>query len=133
MPDAFAAWLKAYPIGESVCPANFFRKERAVRRLAGFRVWSDYVPTLNLDPPELPEPDEDAPVWPHNALRHTAASVAVALDKPLSILLFEHGHAGGEDTLRKHYLGKMPKKDALAITALQPKSAQKRNPMKVVA
>lgn len=123
MPATFAAWLREYPVGESVCPPNFFRKEKAVRRLAGFGVWSDYVAAMNFDPPIPAEPDDDDPKWPHNALRHTAASVAVALDKPLSILLFEHGHTGGEETLRKHYVGKMTKKDALAIEALVPKSS----------
>ena len=121
MPDTFAIWIKAYPVGEAVCPANFFRKEKAVRRLAGFQVWSDYVESMNLTPPLAATPDEEAPAWPHNALRHTAASVSVALDKPLSVLLFEHGHTGGEETLKKHYLGKMTKKDAQAIWALAPK------------
>ncbi len=126
MPDSFAVWLKAYPITDSVCPANYNRKEKAVRRLAGFRVWSDYVSTMAFDPPVSAIPDDDAVEWPHNALRHTAASVAVALKKPLSDLIFEHGHSGGEETLKSHYIGKMSKSDAQKIWKLAPKKSSSR-------
>jgi len=50
MPEPLAAWLTAYPIGDCVTPANWARKEKAVRRLAGWKVWSDHVPTLDLKP-----------------------------------------------------------------------------------
>jgi integrase len=123
MPDNFAKWLKAYPLTESVCPANFSRKEKAVRRLAGFSVWSDFVVKMGFDPPMPAEPGLDTVEWPHNALRHTAASVAVALKKPLQDLLFEHGHTGGEDTLKRHYLGKMTKREAEKIWQLAPKKS----------
>jgi len=123
MPDSFAVWLKAYPITDTVCPANYARKEKAVRRLAGFRVWSDYVSTMAFDPPVSTIPDDDAVEWPHNALRHTAASVAVALKKPLSDLIFEHGHSGGEETLKSHYVGKMPMREAETIWNLGPKKS----------
>lgn len=62
-----------------------------------------------------------------NALRHTSASVAVALKKPLPYLLFEHGHTGGEETLKKHYLGLMPKPQAQAIWALAPDKKGKKS------
>lgn len=116
MPPPLARWLKAYPIGKHVCPPNYNRKQLAVKRLAGFRVWSDYV--TNFD--KKPEPDDTDIEWPQNALRHTAASMAVALKKPLPDLLFEHGHTGGEETLKKHYLGLMPKSEAKAIWDLEP-------------
>ncbi len=70
MSPTLSAWLKAYPIGESVLPSNWKRKEMAVRRLAGWRVWTDLV-----DPPS---PPDDLPEWPDNALRHTHATVAIA-------------------------------------------------------
>lgn len=48
--------------------------------------------------------------------------MAVALKKPLPDLLFEHGHTGGEETLKKHYLGLMPPSEAKKIWALAPDS-----------
>ncbi len=117
MPPPLARWLKAYPISKFVCPPNFNRKQLALKRLAGFKVWSDYVKKYGLKE----TPDEKLPEWPQNALRHTAASVSVALKKPLPDLLFEHGHSGGEETLKKHYLGLMPKSQAETIWNLSPK------------
>lgn len=119
MPPTLAAWLKAYPVGESVLPGNWERKERAVRRLAGFRVWSDWV-----DPND---PPDDLPPWPGNALRHTAATVAIASGQTMSTLIFQHGHSGGETTLKNHYVGRMTKKDALAILAIGPKGKKLSN------
>jgi hypothetical protein len=124
MPDPLAAWLAVYPIADCVCPPNWSRKEKAVRRLAGWKVWSDLVPTLKLKNPMKAEPPENAPEWPQNALRHTAASVALALGKDLQTLIFEHGHSGGTEMLRKHYIGRMPKKDAQAIWTLGPKGTK---------
>ena len=83
MPEPLAAWLKAYPIiGESVTPPDWTRKEKAVRRLAGFKVWSDLVPRLKISPPMEATPPDVLPDWPENGLRHTAATVSVALGKP---------------------------------------------------
>jgi integrase len=127
MPDTLAAWLEAYPITDCVCPPNWHRKEKAVRRLAGWKVWSDLVPTLPFKKRMQAEPPEDAPEWPQNALRHTAASVALALGKELQTLIFEHGHSGGTEMLRKHYIGRMPKKDAQAIWTLGPKGTKLPN------
>jgi integrase len=112
MPAPLVAWLEGYPIGDRVCPSNWRRKEKAVRRLAGWKVWSDLVPE--------PEPPENAPPWPGNALRHTAASVAVALGKPIEQLVFEHGHSGGLVMLRRHYLGVMTKAEAVKISSIGP-------------
>lgn len=120
MPAPLAEWLKIYPIGDFVTPPNWQRKEKAVRRMAGWKVWSDLVPALKVDPPLSAEPPDDAPEWPQNALRHTAASVALALGKALESLIFEHGHAGGVEMLRRHYIGRMPKRDALAIWSIGP-------------
>jgi integrase len=127
MPPPLAAWLEAYPIGASVTPTDWERKEKAVRRLAGFRVWSDLVPRLKLKPKLEATPDDDLPEWPANALRHTAATVAVALGKPIEQLVFEHGHTGGLEMLRRHYVGAMPKRDALAIWAIGPNGTKLSN------
>jgi len=112
MPEPLAAWLAAYPVGETVCPANWTRKDKFVRRMAGFKVWSDMT-----DPKE---PGDELPAWPENALRHTAATVSVNLGKPIEQLIFEHGHTGGLEMLRRHYVGAMPKAQALAIWNLRP-------------
>jgi len=112
MPAALAAWLKAYPLGATVLPANWHKKEKAVRRLAGWKVWSDLV-----DPAK---PADDLPDWPHNALRHTHASVHVALGKPLESLTFEFGHSGGTQVLKSNYVGVMPKAEATKIMKIRP-------------
>lgn len=112
MTPTLAAWLKSYPAIDSVLPANWVRREKAVRRLAGWGVWCDLV-----DPAE---PPEDLPKWPANALRHTHASAAIALGKPIESLIFEFGHSGGVATLKSYYAGVMPKKDALKIGSIGP-------------
>ncbi len=120
MPEPLTAWLKAYPLGDSVTPPNWSRKEKAVRRLAGWAVWSDHVVTMKLDPPLDAAPPANFPEWPQNALRHTAATISIALGKPIETLTFEHGHVGGLEMLRRHYVGAMPKAEALKIWALRP-------------
>lgn len=120
MPEPLASWLASYPIGESVTPANWSRKEKAVRRLAGWKVWSDHVCTMDFNPAMDASPPADLPEWPQNALRHTAATVSIALGKPIEQLTFEHGHVGGLEMLRRHYVGAMPKAEALKIWALRP-------------
>lgn len=119
MPPPLGEWLKAYPIKEDVTPPDWERKQKAVRRLAGFRVWSDLLPE--------PTPSPALPEWPANALRHTAATVSVAMGKPIEQLIFEHGHTGGMEMLRRHYVGAMPKREALAIWSIGPKGKKLSN------
>ena len=116
MPAPLAAWLEAYPVADTVLPANWFRKEKAVRRLAGWRIWCDL-----FDPPSAPE---DLPEWPDNALRHTHASVMVALGGPLDSLTFEFGHSGGAQVLKSHYVGVMSKAEAIKIWSLGPNGTE---------
>lgn len=116
MPPVLAAWLHAYPIAETVLPANWFRKEKGVRRKAGWNVWCDL-----FDPPKAPE---DFPDWPDNALRHTHASVMVALGKPLESLTFEFGHSGGAAVLKSHYVGAITKAEAEKIWTLGPNGTE---------
>lgn len=118
MPPGLAAWFKAYPIGETVIPPNWNRKQKAIRRLAGWRVWSDLVPQIDkeLDPAA---PD-NLPPWPENAIRHTNASVLLATGATIETLGFEFGHTGGSEMLRRHYAGVMPRKEAVAILSIGP-------------
>ncbi len=116
MPAPLAAWLEVHPIAETVLPANWARKERAVRREAGWRVWCNLY-----DPPEA---DEDAPDWPDNGLRHTHASVMVALGKSLDNLTFEFGHSGGAAVLKSHYVGVMTKAEAIEIWSIGPEETE---------
>jgi integrase/recombinase XerD len=132
MPEPLAAWLKVYPVGQSVTPANWSRKEKAVRRLAGWKVWSNHVPTMKLSPPMDATPPDDLPEWPQNALRHTAATVSIALGKPIETLTFEHGHVGGLEMLRRHYVGAMPKAEALKIWALRPEKKRAKESAKKI-
>jgi integrase len=120
MPEPLARWIKRYPIGERVTPPDWDRKEKAVRRLAGFGVSSDLVPRLPIKPRLKASPPPDLPKWPHNALRHTAATCAVAFGKPIEQLIFEHGHSGTLEMLRRHYVGALPKSEALKIWAIEP-------------
>ncbi len=83
-----------------------------MRRKAGWRVWCDL-----FDPPGAPE---DSPDWPDNGLRHTHASVMVALGKPLDNLTFEFGHSGGAAVLKSHYVGVMTKAEAIKIWSIGP-------------
>ena len=119
MPNGLAAWLKAYPIGESVIPLNWNRKQKAIRRLAGWRVWSDLVPYV--DPKLGNAAPESLPPWPKNAIRHTNASILLATGATLETLGFEFGHTGGSEMLRRHYAGVMPRKEAVAILAIGPR------------
>jgi integrase len=112
MPAPLAAWLKFYPVATTVLPANWFRKEKAVRREAGWKVWCDL-----FDPPEA---DDSLPEWPDNGLRHTHASAMVALGKPLDNLTFEFGHSGGAAVLKSHYVGVMTKAEAIEIWSIGP-------------
>jgi hypothetical protein len=50
----------------------------------------------------------------------------VALGKPIETLVFEHGHAGGLQMLRTHYVGKITKADALKIWAMRPQTKTKK-------
>lgn len=119
MPPALAEWLEVYSIKETVIPPNWNRKQKAIRRLAGWRVWSDLVPYI--DPSLEPAAPDNLPPWPENAIRHTNASVLLATGATVETLGFEFGHTGGSEMLRRHYAGVMPRKEALAILAIGPR------------
>jgi integrase len=106
--ETLRVWLDAYPFRP--CP-NWKPVDCALRRLAGWDVASSLL--------ESP-PDPSRGRWPQNALRHSHASYAIAAGEPLEKLLFEFGHVGGVEVLRKHYVGRASKKQAEEFFALRP-------------
>lgn len=98
-----------------IVPPNWLDLSKSVRRRAG---WD--VAARLLKNPKKPTRGN----WPANACRHTCASVQVAIGTPLDELTFKFGHSGGHDLLRKHYVSRLTKKDALAILAIGPNSSE---------
>jgi integrase len=98
-----------------VTPPNWTDVSKSVRRRAGWNVAARL-----LENPPKPTRGE----WPANACRHTCASVQVTIGTPLDDLTFKFGHSGGHDLLRKHYVSRLTKKDALAILAIGPNGSK---------
>lgn len=96
---------------DAIVPPNWVDVSKSVRRRAGWNV----VARL-LDKPPKPTRGE----WPSNGCRHTCASVQVAIGTPLEDLTFKFGHSGGHDLLRRHYVSRLTKKDAIAILSIGP-------------
>lgn len=119
-----AAWLTATR-GEvdddsRIVPSNWTDISKSVRRRAG---WSVAARLLNAQIKagkiqSLPKISRGK--WPSNACRHTCASVQVAIGTPLEDLTFKFGHSGGHDLLRRHYVSRLTKKDAIAILCVGP-------------
>ena len=101
-----------------IVPPNWIDVSKSVRRRAGWNVAARL-----LDKPPKPKRGK----WPSNACRHTCASVQVAIGTPLDDLTFKFGHSGGHDLLRKHYVSRLTKKDALAILAIGPNGSEISN------
>ncbi len=113
------AWMDATR-GESandspIVPPNWTDVSKSVRRRAGW----DVAARLLEDPPK-----PTRGIWPANACRHTCASVQVAIGTALDDLTFKFGHSGGHDLLRKHYVSRLTKKNALAILATGPNGSK---------
>lgn len=117
MCEALRAWLDACrpgdaDVGDRIVGGNWREVSKRVRRLAG---WDVAARGLEVAPPE---PTRGR--WPQNVCRHTSASMLVALGEPLETLLFQHGHAGGHELLRRHYVGTMTKAEAVEILSIGP-------------
>jgi integrase len=125
------AWLDATR-GDSqddttIVPANWSDVSKSVRRRAGWnvaaRLLNDQVKVGKLK--KLPKITRGK--WPTNACRHTCASVQVAIGTPLDDLTFKFGHSGGHDLLRRHYVSRLTKKDAIAILSIGPGGSEVSN------
>lgn len=110
------AWIMAYR-GDAqpdalIVGANWVNKARISRRRAGWDV--------STQPPLKDAPPVTRGGWPQNCMRHTCASIQVAVGTPLEDLIFAFGHSSGTALLKQHYLGQVTKKDALAILHIGP-------------
>lgn len=98
--------------GDLIVPSNWKEVSKAVRRRAG---WDVSARTLK----NPPEPTKGT--WPANSPRHTCASVLVAMGTPLESLIFQFGHSGGYDLLRRHYVSRLSQEDAEMILGISPR------------
>ncbi len=90
------AWLRLVGVPRTICPANFVRRWGRLRAAAG------------LDK------------WPHDAMRHTFASMHYAHHQNESLLKAQMGHSDEEDVLFQHYRGLVSRREAAAFWALRP-------------
>ena len=84
LPPMALGWLRLWEglcPGEWIIPPNFTRLWRALRKEAGLKE------------------------WPHDVLRHTAASMHYAINQDENALRAMLGHSKGEDTLFECYRG----------------------------
>jgi integrase len=114
------AWIDAYTPTDAdkadfITGPNWKEVSKAVRRLAGWNVAARILEK---------QPKATRGAWPANAPRHTCASVLVATGEPLETLIFAFGHSGGHDLLRRHYVSRLTKKDALAILSTGPRGTK---------
>ncbi len=116
------AWLNAYRCNSEaetlIVPPSWPEVSKCVRRRAGWDVAARFL--------EKPPKPSRGP-WPSNACRHTCASVQVAIGTPLESLIFAFGHSGGHDMLRKHYVSRLSRKDALKILSIRPEATESYN------
>lgn len=115
------AWLEAHPF--QTVP-NWTRVWDAVRRLAGWDVASEFADKLVTDEKLLKLPDPHRGPWPQDVMRHTCGTYTVALGEDLGGMAFWFGHTGGETTLRRFYVGKAKRKQALEFFAIMPEGVE---------
>lgn len=110
------AWIEEYRVKDAgeelIVPPNWKEVSKSVRRNAGWNV----VARLLKDPPTATRG-----AWPANSPRHTCASVLVALGTPLETLIFAFGHSGGHELLKRHYVARLTRKDAVTIRRIGPR------------
>ena len=118
------SWLDTYrgdaEPDDLVVGPNWVNTSKVARRRAGWALTLQYNPAGPLPPPTRG-------AWPKNVMRHTCASAQVAIGTPLDDLTFKFGHSGGSVLLKQHYLGKLTKKNALAILAIGPAGSKVAN------
>jgi integrase len=112
------AWLEATRGNakdtDKIVPKNWADVSKSVRRRAGWAI------VARLAPDEVTKIAPTRGKWKANAPRHTCASIQVAIGTSLKDLIFQFGHSGGEYLLRRHYVRKLMKKEALEILSIGP-------------
>lgn len=112
------AWLEATRGNskdtDQIVPKNWADVSKSVRRRAGWEV------VARLAPDEIKKIAPTRGKWKANSPRHTCASIQVAIGTSLKDLIFQFGHSGGADLLRRHYVRKLMKKEALEILSIGP-------------
>ena len=128
MNPTLAAWLEGRRGADQdlVVPSDWREKFDGVRRLAGFRLSARILDKVKPEgvrvwPPRLPK---NAPTWPHDGMRHTHASAAIAAGKTVDDLVFEFGHTGGTAVLQEHYVGPYRPREAAAFWSIGPKGSK---------
>ena len=89
-------WLRLVGVPRTICPANFVRRWGRLRAAAGLGK------------------------WPHDAMRHTFASMHYAHHQNESLLKAQMGHSDDEDVLFQHYRGLVSRRAAAAFWELRP-------------
>ena len=125
------SWLDATRGGAKnsapIIPSNWAEVSKSVRRRAGWDVVARRL-ELQVKGGKLKQlPQITRAKWPGNSPRHTCASVQVAIGTPLEDLTFKFGHSGGHDLLRRHYVSRLSKKDAIAILSVGPGGTEVSN------
>jgi integrase/recombinase XerD len=115
--ETLALWLERHPF-QTV--SNWDRVWDACRRLAGWDVASEFADKMLADGKldKLPPPTRGP--WPQDGMRHSCATYHVAVGVDLGGMAFWFGHTGGETTLRRFYVGKAKRKEALEFFAIVP-------------
>ena len=103
---------------DPIVPKNWVEVSKLVRRRAGWNI------VARLAPDEVLKVAPSLGKWKANAPRHTCASVQVAIGTSLKELIFSFGHSGGVELLRRHYVRRLAKKEALAILAIGPNGSK---------
>jgi len=114
-------WLEHHPFQPVT---NWGRIWDAVRRLAGFELESEFAAELVTDGKLWKLPDPHRGPWKQDVMRHTCGTYTVARGEDLAGMAFWFGHTGGETTLRRHYVGKAKRKDALEFYAITPEGVE---------
>ena len=71
--------------------------------------------------PKTEKPRKDLRPWPHNALRHSAISYRVALEKDLAKIAYESGNSPA--IIQRHYNGLASPQTAKAFFSITPDTA----------
>lgn len=115
--EPLESWLATYAVDTTpdspIVPSNWKEVSKNVRRRAGWNV----VARCLKDPVK---PTRGR--WPANAMRHTCASIHVAIGTSLDTLIFQFGHTGTHELLKRHYARRMTRKDAEIILSIIPKN-----------